>query len=134
MKTLLTLASAFMLSASVSAAERAPEYYAAHFEVESVKPMCPRTVPNGAVCMGIGSIVTLRATLGCLDKLLFVEAEERMHTIGTPTDLYVVSVVKKDPRSDVVRCIRANTVKTTITVPVNTIDYNVINLGVEAAY
>ncbi len=82
--------------------------------------------------MGIGSVVTLRATLGCGDNLLFSDVEDRSESIGH-VDLHVVSVVKQHPNADVIRCIRANIVTKTITVPYNTINFHVFNADVQSA-
>lgn len=92
-----------------------PQYYAPEFRIVSVRPMCPRTIPGGAVCMGLGSIVTVETTLGgCLDDLLFSDFQER--DFGGAVELYAVGVAKVDPKSKVVRCVRANKVRKTVTV------------------
>lgn len=114
MKKLLTVA-LMGLSFSGFAYEEEPQYYVPEFRVVSVRPMCPRSVPGGASCMGLGSVVTVETTLGgCLDKLMFSDFQER--SFGGGVELYAVGVAKVDPKSKVVRCIRANTVRKTITV------------------
>ncbi len=133
MKSLLTLASLLVLSSSLYASEKAPEFYAAHFEVESVKATCPVRLPHGAVCTGLGSTVQLKATLGCADTLLFNQIETTGDSnIGV--DLHVVSVVKKHPDSDRIRCNRANIVRITTIIRSNTTNVSVYNLGAEVAY
>jgi hypothetical protein len=114
MKKLLTIA-LMGLSFSAFSYEEEPRYYAADFKIVSVRPMCPINIPGGAVCMGIGSIVTVETTLhGCLDNLVFSDFQER--SIGAGVELYAVGVAKEDPRSKSVRCVRANKVSKTVTV------------------
>jgi len=113
MKKLLTIA-LMGLSFSGFAYEKEPQYYAPEFRITSVRPMCPRSIPGGAVCMGLGSVVTVETTLGCLDKLMFSDFEER--SFGGGVELYAVGVAKADPKSKVVRCVRANKITKTITV------------------
>ena len=113
MKKLLTIA-LMGLSFSSFAYEEEPQYYAPEFRVVSVRPMCPRSIPGGAVCMGLGSIVTVETTLACLDKLMFSDFQER--SFGGGVELYAVGVAKVDPKSKVVRCVRPNTVRKTVNV------------------
>lgn len=131
MKKLLCVFALTLAASNIQAADFfAPEYYSAKFEIESVRPMCPRTIPRGAVCMGIGSIVTLKATLGCGDQLVFSEIEA--DTSGSVADIYTASVVKKHPKSRLIRCIRANEVRKTITLPSAFANPNVINVSIES--
>lgn len=114
MKKLLTIA-LMGLSFSGFASEEEPQYYAPEFRVVSVRPLCPAPRPGQMTCMAIGSVVTVETTLGgCLDKLMFSDFQER--SFGGGIELYAVGVAKVDPDSKRVRCVRANTVRKTVTI------------------
>lgn len=103
------------LSFSTFAYDLEPHYYATEFKVVSVKPMCPRSIPNGAVCMGLGSIVTVEASLnGCLDELLFSDFDHRISRGAI--ELYAVGVAKMDPKSLAAYCTGMPKVRKTITI------------------
>jgi hypothetical protein len=108
MKTIIALAVLFNISA-VSAQDFAPKYYSAHFDITKVSPMCPATIPTGAQCMAFGSIVEISAHIGCIDKVVYKNIQV-VRNNGT-IEIHAVSVIKKDPKADVVRCYRANTIK-----------------------
>ena len=115
MKKLVTL-SLLGLSLSGFARDYEPRYYAPEFRIVNVRPMCPRTVPGGATCMGLGSVVTVETTLeGCLDKLVYSDFEVRNGNRGS-VELHAVGLAKWDPKSLAAYCIRSNTIRKTITV------------------
>ncbi|MFP5386354.1 MAG: hypothetical protein ACLGHN_09770 [Bacteriovoracia bacterium] len=115
MKKLVTL-SLLGLSLSGFARDFEPRYYAPEFRIVNVRPMCPRTIPSGAVCMGLGSVVTVETTLeGCLDKLVYTDFEVRGGYRGV-VEIHAVGLAKWDPKSLSARCIRANTIRKTVNV------------------
>jgi hypothetical protein len=127
MKYLMALSLAFLATTSPAQSTWGPEYYTANFQIMNVSPLCPQTVPNGATCMGYGSIVTVEATLGCGDELIFSRFEEEKSYENV--DLYAISLVKRHPNSKVIRCIRANTIIKKVRV--NSMgNINLINLSV----
>ncbi len=114
MKTIMALAFA-VLSFNVSAQTETPEFYSPEFTVAKISPMCPRSIPSGAMCGGYGSIVTVSATLGCLDSLEFFSTKTVAHDLKV--ELHIVSVAFRNPESARVRCNRANTVTKVVPVP-----------------
>lgn len=127
MKFIMALSFAFLATASQAQSTWGPEYYTADFQIVQLSPMCPTSIPNGASCMGFGSIVTVEATLGCGDELIFSQFEEKKSYENV--DLYAISLVKRHPNSKAIRCIRANTIRKKIRV--NSMGHiNLINLSV----
>lgn len=90
------------------------EYYSAEFKITKVRPMCPASVPGGAVCMGLGSIVDVAAYVGCTDTEIHTSFDE-IYT-GMDTQIFAVSVVKRDPNSDRIRCAAPKIIRKTLTV------------------
>lgn len=92
-----------------------PEYYSAEFKITKISPMCPNTVPPEAMCMGLGSIVEVTALAGCADT----EVHSSFDVIDTGMDaqIFAVSVVKKHPNADRIRCVAPKFIRKTVTVP-----------------
>lgn len=108
---LVLLASSFISGFATAGDVEAPEYYSAEFKVESISALCPR-VSNRPTCMAIGSRAVVKAIIGCADTLAF--SEETVVENGSHTDIHIVSVVKKNPKSAVIRCIKPNTIEKSI--------------------
>ncbi len=113
MKTIIALAVLFNMTA-VSAQDFVPQYYSAHYDIKKITAMCPANIPTGAQCMSFGSIVEINATIGCIDKVVYKNFQVVRNNGNV--EIHAVSVVKKDPKSDVVRCYKANVVKEIIPV------------------
>ncbi len=113
MKTMIGLMALGLLSFNSFAGEIA--FTTAEFRVEKVAPMCPPPKPGQMSCMALGGTVTVSATIGCLDKMIFSHFELATDTL-VPT-LRAVSVVRSDSDSIRVMCNRANTIRKTITLP-----------------
>ncbi|HXH29405.1 MAG TPA: hypothetical protein VNJ01_01210 [Bacteriovoracaceae bacterium] len=126
MKYLLTL-TALITFTTAQAAPVPPVYYSVDFQIEKIEPMCPRSIPAGAVCMGLGSVVTLGADLGCGDKMVYSDFET-MDQNGS-TVVHAVSVVKAS-HSRTSSCSR-NKVLRTLTIPHGTVS-TVVNLPVHS--
>jgi hypothetical protein len=67
--------------------------------------------PNGPLCESRGGTVTVAATIGCLDQLVFSQFEVINDVI------HAVSVVRSDTDSMRVMCYRANTIVKQVKVP-----------------
>lgn len=113
---LLTVLASLALNATASDFNHVPEYYAPEFKIIDVSPMCPRTIPNGAQCMGLGSIVKISTTLGCLDTLEFQKIKTIANGRADGVELHSVALALRHPDSARVRCARANTIVKTIIV------------------
>lgn len=87
----------------------------AEFTITKVKPMCPPPKPGQMTCMALGGTVTVAATIGCLDKMIFSHFEMANDTLA-PT-IRAVSVVRADSDSTRVLCHRANTIVKEVQVP-----------------
>ena len=111
MKTLIALAVLFNMSA-VSAQGHAPGFYSAQWKITKVSPMCPNDIPEGAMCFGLGSIVQVEATIGCADTLV-----SKQFDVWENNEIHAQSLVKRHPKADVIRCIRAQVVTDTVLVP-----------------
>lgn len=93
MKTILFL----MAFLSVNAFAWDPSrFYAGNFEIVDISPMCPKNIPAGAQCFGLGSIVRISTTTGCDDKLAFFDTEIVPTSNGV--ELHVASVFKRGSR------------------------------------
>lgn len=114
MKALLVLLSLFALLnlSAVKAQGYAPGYYSAHWKITKVTPMCPRDIPAGAVCFGLGSIVHVEATIGCVDEL-----KTKEFTVWENNEIHAMSLVKVGPNADRVRCARAQVIQDIVLVP-----------------
>lgn len=111
MKTLIALAVLFNMTA-VSAQVQHPSVYSPIWKIKKVSPMCPNDIPAGAVCFGLGSIVTVETTIGCADTLLSKEFD-----VWENNEIHVNSIAKRHPKADVIRCVRAQTIQDTVLVP-----------------
>lgn len=108
MKTLI--ASAFCLFAfAASAQDYRPEYYKAEFSISKVSPMCPSNIPDGAVCMGLGSLVEVQAPIGCKDQVVFKEFSVVRNF--NEVEIHAVALVKKHAKADVIRCRHAQVIR-----------------------
>ena len=103
-------------------------YYTANFSVASVSSVCPNTVPNGAHCMAIGSVVKLTAMIGCLDNLVFSDIEYKMN--GSTAEISIASVVKHN-KYITARCIIPTYVTKEVVIPHFATDFEVINKTIE---
>lgn len=114
MKTLIALSFA-ALSLNSFAGDIAGRYYSPEFTITKISPLCPKPAPGQVTCMAYGSKVTISATLGCVDKLLFHEVK----TFPTRKGMVIqsVAVAYADPMSLRALCFRENTVKKVISVP-----------------
>ncbi len=110
MKNLLLIVSMLF---SVSTFASVSPYYSAEFEVVNVSPMCPRSVPNSAVCMGLGSIVKLVASVDCNDNLISFDSYEDAST-SLVTELHVMNVIKRG--KSLRRCFAPKLIQKTVTV------------------
>lgn len=110
MKALLALAVLLNMSA-VSAQSHLPPYYSAEFSIRKVSPMCPATIPAGAQCMGFGSIVEIESVIGCADKVV----SKRIEVWGN-NEIHTDVLVKRHPKSDLIRCMQAQVLKETVLV------------------
>ena len=124
MKNLFAALAVSLLSFNVSAGEIA--FTSAEFTITKVKPMCPPPKPGQMTCMALGGTVTVSATIGCLDKMIFSHFELADDTL-VPT-IRAVSVVRADSDSTRVLCHRANTITKEIQVPtLNGKEVSIIN-------
>lgn len=110
MKALLALVVLFNVSA-VSAQNHIPPYYSAEFNIKKISPMCPRTIPAGAQCMGFGSIVVIEAIIGCADTV-----ETKNIDVWENNEIHTDVLVKRAPNSDLIRCMRAQVLTETVLV------------------
>lgn len=110
MKTIIALAS-LMIAGSVSAQNHIPPFYSAKFKITKVSPMCPRTIPAGAQCMGLGSIVQMEAVIGCADTVV----HKRIEVWGN-NEIHTDVHVKRHPKSDLIRCVQAQVLRETVLV------------------
>lgn len=110
MKALLALVVLFNMSA-VSAQNHIPPYYSAKFKITKVSPMCPNDIPSGAVCFGLGSIVNIEAVIGCADTV----KHSRIEVWGN-NEIHTDVLVKRHPKSDLIRCMQAQVLKETVLV------------------
>lgn len=135
MKTLLTVL-AFISIATANAQEtKAPEYYSANFEIEKITPMCPAPSEGKMVCMAMGAVVTLKATIGCADTFLLADITEVGDLrLVRHTQIHVASVVKAHPQRDVIRCAKAQVIRKTITSSMGKVSNSVINSTIETLY
>jgi hypothetical protein len=134
MKKLMILIAMLVLASSAFASTWAPgikTYYQPKFEVVAVEPLCPSTIPGGAVCMAIGSRIKVKATLnGCLDKLRFFESQNR--TLRGATELHIMAIAHDDPKNATVRCVKAPEVFKDIILPNHIYgEINLINMELE---
>ncbi len=113
MKKLIGLMALSLLSLNGFAGEIS--FTTAEFRVVKVSPMCPPPAPGRMTCMALGGTVTVEATIGCLDELIFSHFEMATDT-EVPT-LRAVSVVRADSDSTRVLCQRANTIRKTVKLP-----------------
>lgn len=111
MKTILALTILFSLS-SASAQVARPGVYSPIWKITKVSPMCPNTIPDGAVCFGLGSIVQVETTIGCADKLL-----SKRFDVWDNNEIHVQSLVKQHPQAPLIRCVRAQVLTDTVLVP-----------------
>ncbi len=86
----------------------------AEFRIVKVSPMCPPPAPGQMTCMALGGTVTVEATIGCMDKLMFSHFEMATDTL-VPT-LRAVSVVRFDTASLRATCLQ-NKIKKTVNLP-----------------
>lgn len=86
-------------------------YSTAEFAITKVSPMCPAPRPGEVTCMSTAGKVTVMATVGCLDKVVFSQFEVEGN------ELHAVSVVRVDSDSLKVLCYRANTFVKEVSVP-----------------
>ena len=130
MKTVFFLIAALISTVASANFETANEYYAAKFRITKISPMCPTTVPNGASCFGLGSIVHVEAVLGCGDELLFAKFDEVDNNNGT-VDLFASSLVRTTAKPGQMRCMAITMVKRDI--PVHALGkINLINVDLKA--
>ena len=113
MKNVL-MASLVLLSMNAFAA---PTYYQPEFSISKVSRLCPPPKPGQMSCQAIGAKVTISATLGCLDKLVFHEVKTL--TNGDKLEIHSVAIALLNEESDKVMCFRANTVEKTIMINSN---------------
>lgn len=111
--TILLLAAVFISTTSFANSQLPPEYYSAQFRITNISPMCPSTIPGGAQCAGLGSIVTAEAMIGCADKLVYSKFDERANNYGTVT-VYATSLVKNVGSN--IRCFAPQIIRKTFSV------------------
>lgn len=107
----LFFAAALLMSSSTFASDSV--YYSAEFEITKISPMCPASVPGGAVCAGLGSIVEIVATIDCNDQMVSFKTYEDTST-SLVTELHVMNVVRRGNRTRF--CFAPVFVKKTVTV------------------
>lgn len=105
------IALSFFASVASASTHLVPEYYSAEFKITKIAPMCPRNLPGGAVCMGLGSIVHVAANIGCADSELLTSFD----VVGT--DIIAVSVVKRPAEAHSIRCVAPTIIRKTVLVP-----------------
>ncbi len=110
MKTIIAL-TALMIAGSVSAQNHIPEYYSAKYKITKISAMCPISIPAGAKCMGLGSIVQMEAVIGCTDTVV----HKRIEVWGN-NEIHTDVHVKRDPKSDLIRCVQAQVLRETVLV------------------
>jgi hypothetical protein len=110
MKTLTGLLALSLMSFNAFAGQIS--FTTAEFRVVKVSLTCPPPRPGHMSCMATGGTVTVEATLGCLDELIFSHFELSHNTV-VPT-LRAVSVVRADSDSMRVMCTRMNTIRKTV--------------------
>ncbi len=115
MKKLIGLIALVSLSSFNAFAEGQIAFTTAEFSIIKVKPTCPAPRPGQMTCMALGGTVTVAATIGCLDKMVFSHFELANDTL-VPT-IRAVSVVRADSDSTRVMCHRANTIVKEVRVP-----------------
>mgnify|MGYP001293520450 CR=1 FL=1 len=117
MKKLLILA--ITLTSFFAHAEQAVmDFYTGNFELVEVAPMCPPSVPNGASCMAIGSIITVKSYAGCLGKKAFFDAQVKSER-GL-TKIYITSLIQTNLDMERrVRCIKVQEVVEKIIAPMH---------------
>lgn len=124
MKKLFGLIVMSLISSNVSAGEIS--FTTAEFRVVKVSPICPPPAPGRMTCMALGGTVTVEATIGCLDELLFSHFE--LATDTTMQTLRAVSLVRADSDSQRVMCTRLNTIRKTVGLPsLNGITMEIVN-------
>lgn len=126
MKHTLTLLVLALFAFSAQAYDS--KMYHVNFEIKKISPMCPRSIPNGATCMGLGSIVHVEAQLnGCFDKIAFVDFRT-VENDGKVT-IFATGVAKSDRRSISSYCSGLPVHKATI--PVNQITNNIELINIQ---
>lgn len=121
MKKVFSFLAVAMVSTSLYATE-VREFYQVDFKVTDISSNCPKN----AMCLTVGTNVTLTATLGgCMDKVVFTEFKTAK--MGNKYVIHALGLAKYDPRSAVTRCYRANTHTETVTIHAATSDVEVIN-------
>mgnify|MGYP001557676733 CR=1 FL=1 len=81
--------------------------------------------------MAMGGIVTVQATVGCTDKVVFTQFEELV-VAGVPT-IHAVSLVRRDENADRIRCARAQVIRKDLPVSIlgNNGKINLVNIEIE---
>lgn len=115
MKNVIALTLALASTSIFAQVSEAPRYYQPEFTITNVAPICPRPAPGQVGCMAFGSKVTIQATIGCLDNI--VVHEVKMIPTKHGIELHSLAVAYANPKSMVARCVRANTITKTISVP-----------------
>lgn len=109
-----------LLVASAAFANSLPQpvldFYQPEFELISIEPMCPPSVPGAASCMAIGTVAKVRAYVGCLGEKAFFDAQVRSE--NGLTNIYINALAKTNSDLEArVRCIRAQTIVERIILP-----------------
>lgn len=81
------------------------DFYQGDFELISLKPLCPPTLPDGVSCMAIGSRAVVKSYAGCLGKEAFFDTQ--VISERGLTKIYITSLIKTDfDMESRVRCIK----------------------------
>lgn len=133
MKTHLLLLSIFLMSFNTFAnhSKKLMKYMQPNFEITNIKPICPPALPGEVTCMAIGSIITVKTIIGCVDKIEMFKTQYRKEENNT-VNIYIHAVATNDPRNEVIRCLKPNTIIKKISVPffVNN-HYELVNMKID---
>ncbi|MFL5784734.1 MAG: hypothetical protein ACJ76H_09010 [Bacteriovoracaceae bacterium] len=108
MKKMMAAAAFVLLSLNAFATD--VTFSTAEFTIVKKERFCAGRA-NGPMCESQGGTVTVAATIGCLDQLIFANFEVINDVI------HAVSVVRTDRDQGPVMCYRANTITKTVKVP-----------------
>jgi hypothetical protein len=81
------------------------DFYQGEFELVSVEPLCPPTLPDGISCMAIGSKVKVKTYAGCLGKEAYFDTQ--VVSLRDSTNIYITSLIKTNLDMEArIRCIK----------------------------
>lgn len=130
MKILLSMA--ILMTTVFASTKPVMDFYQGNFELVEVAPMCPPSVPGGASCMAIGSIIKVKAYAGCLGEKAFFNAQ--VVSERGLTKVFITSLIKTDLNMEArIRCAKPQIITERVLAPMH-ISGDVEIINKEIAY